>query len=89
MASKSTRNRRRFLCADCGKDTGTMKEFYFINTALWLSVMQSKDGMLCIGCLEARLGRTLCKGDFTNASINDLKHGSGKSDRLVKRLTTP
>lgn len=88
MASKSTRNRRRFICLDCGQDTGLMKEFYYVNLDLWLSVMESKAGMLCIGCLETRLGRKLRKSDFTDASINDLRHGSGKSNRLVARLTT-
>lgn len=87
MASKSTRQRQRFICEDCGNDTGKMKEFYFLKTELWLTVMQSINGMLCIGCLEGRLGRTLCATDFTDASINSLRHGSGKSDRLVDRLT--
>jgi hypothetical protein len=27
-------------------------------------------GYLCIGCLEKRLGRTLCADDFESASIN-------------------
>lgn len=87
MAHKSTRCRSRFLCLDCGYDTGKMKEFYFINTELWLLVMQTIEGMLCIGCLEARLGRQLVASDFTGASINDIRHGSGKSMRLVSRLT--
>ncbi|QSM01148.1 hypothetical protein SEA_NANOSMITE_124 [Mycobacterium phage Nanosmite] len=85
MASKSTRSRRRFLCADCGVDTGKINEFYFIRTDLWLSVMPSIDGMLCVGCIEIRLGRRLVSTDFTNASINSLYHGR-KSDRLVNRL---
>lgn len=87
MARKSTRCRSRFLCEDCGCDTGKMKEFYFIHTHLWLSVTSSINGMLCIGCLEIRLGRQLAPADFTDASINSLRHGSGKSNRLVARLT--
>lgn len=86
MASKSTRHRNRFLCADCGQDTGKMKEFYFVQTELWLTVMKSIDGMLCIGCLEQRLGRQLVASDFTDATINDPRYGSGKSDRLMARL---
>lgn len=88
MAQKSTRRRARFLCEDCGCDTGKMKEFYFIHTHLWLSVSSSISGMLCIGCLEIRLGRQLVASDFTDASINSLRHGSGKSTRLVNRLTS-
>ena len=86
MASKSTRRRVRFQCADCGHDTGKMKEFYFVRTDLWLTVMPTVEGMLCIGCLEARLDRRLVATDFTDASINDPRHGSGKSARLLSRL---
>lgn len=86
MASKSTRRRTRFLCEDCGQDTGKMKEFYFVHTELWLSVMTSVDGMLCIGCLETRLGRQLVASDFPDVSINSPRHGSGKSSRLSARL---
>jgi hypothetical protein len=64
-----------------------MKEFYFVHTSIWLSVMDGIQGMLCIGCLEVRLGRRLVASDFTDASINSLHHGSGKSVRLVNRLT--
>lgn len=44
------------------------------------------DGMLCIGCLEARLGGVLTADDFTDAPIN---HGVFKqSARLQQRLST-
>jgi hypothetical protein len=43
--------------------------------------------ILCIGCLEARLGRTLTKSDFANVPVNDpnQKH---MSERLRARITT-
>ena len=43
------------------------------------------DGMLCIGCLENRLGGLLTKDDFTAAPVNDL-WGQVGSTRLVNRL---
>lgn len=82
MAKKS---RRRFLCVDCRVDTGKIGEYYFIHTLLWLSVVNSIKGMLCIGCFESRLGRKLRSGDFTNASVNN-PHYSHKSQRLMARL---
>ena len=82
MAKKS---RRRFLCVDCRMDTGKIGEYYFIHTPLWLSVVGSKTGMLCVGCLEKRLGRKLRRNDFTNAWINDPRYGP-KSQRLMSRL---
>jgi hypothetical protein len=42
--------------------------------------------ILCIGCLEQRLGRTLMRCDFIEAPINDPDDGD-KSDRLRDRLT--
>lgn len=78
-------SRKRFLCVDCQMDTGKNNEFYFIKTELWLSVMPTINGMLCIGCLEKRLGRQLKADDFTEASINSPRHGA-KSLRLLNRL---
>lgn len=86
MASRGTRNRRRFLCMDCGNDTGQMKEFYFVATELWLAATKLIKGMLCIGCLEFRIRRRLVASDFTDASINSPYHGE-KSARLLDRLT--
>lgn len=87
MSSKSTRNRSRFLCEDCKIDTGKIGEFYFVNTDLWLSVMVSINGMLCVGCLEDRLGRRLTPADFTMASINKPQRGVLQSERLRSRIT--
>lgn len=78
--------RKKWLCLDCGIDTGHAKEHYFIDLTLWLSAVGSKQGMLCIGCLETRIGRELKAGDFTNAYINDPKRNS-MSTRLLERIT--
>lgn len=79
-------SRNRFLCLDCGQDTGKMKEHYFVRTELWLSAAGSTEGMLCVGCLEARLGRELVPGDFTGAFVNKPGYGGGHSARLLSRL---
>jgi len=84
-ANVAKKSRRRFICIDCGVDTGKIGEYYFIHTLLWISVMDSIKGMLCIGCLEKRLGRRLWRNDFTNAWINDPRYGH-KSQRLMSRL---
>jgi hypothetical protein len=39
--------------------------------------------ILCIGCLEKRIGRTLCRADFTDVPINN---PNLSSDRLRDRL---
>ncbi len=52
-------------------------------------------GYLCVGCLEARLGRQLHRGDFADAPLNDLSYYRPekawwhRSDRLRDRLAAP
>lgn len=55
-----------FRCIDCGVCTGCEKEYYMLSKELWLKAKGDGDatGMLCIGCLEARLGRELVRDDF-------------------------
>jgi hypothetical protein len=79
-------SRKKFYCLDCGVDTGKIGEFYFIKTELWLKVVGTTKGMLCIGCLEKRMERRLCKTDFTSATINNPRFVP-KSQRLMDRLT--
>ena len=88
-------SRRKFLCLDCGSDTGRIHEHYFIDTTLWLSVVRSKEGMLCIGFLEARLERRLHQGDFLECPVNRLFIGTRRfgrkhrrSNRLLCRMLT-
>jgi hypothetical protein len=78
-------SRRKWLCLDCKIDTGKISEHYFIKTSIWMEVVGSIEGMLCIGCLEKRLNRCLTKNDFTDCYLNDPKIGS-KSERFLARL---
>lgn len=80
-------SRTKWKCLDCNVDTGQIGEHYFINTSTWLNVVGSNKGMLCIGCLEIRLGRKLNIYDFPTVYINSLRNGS-KSLRLINRLTS-
>jgi hypothetical protein len=84
MAEKRTA--LRFLCVDCGKDTGgETGEYYMVYDQVWAaSGLGPNDGMLCLACLENRIGRPLTMGDFT-AMVPSLeawrryerKHGRG------------
>jgi len=76
-----------WLCLDCGVDTAELGEYYMVCHRVWYYLSRSDEGMLCIGCLENRLGRCLTKKDFIKAPVNrlDVFH---KSDRLIDRLTT-
>lgn len=78
-------SRRRFSCLDCKIDTGKTHEHYFINTVTWLSVVQTTKGMLCVGCIETRLGRQLVAADFPQVSVNSPSY-EPKSLRLLNRM---
>lgn len=81
----SKSNRVKFKCKDCSVDTGRIYEHYFIETELWLSAVGSKTGMLCIGCLEKRIGRRLKPIDFPKVTINDPRMTT-MSSRLMSRI---
>lgn len=73
-----------FDCKDCGINTLYSGEYYMVEDYIW-DATQAGSGMLCIGCLENRIGRKLQSSDFSNAPLN--KDGFGmKSERLQKRL---
>lgn len=57
-----------FLCVDCNYYTWT-DEYYMVQPRLWTKY-GAETGMLCIGCLEKRMGRQLTAKDFTPTPIN-------------------
>lgn len=81
-----------FACADCGFDTDTGEEYYFVKRDCWLKHARDvKDRMLCIGCLERRAGRNMARTDFSSGFLAWVEVGGrrGKlsiSDRLRARI---
>jgi hypothetical protein len=81
-------------CADCCVGTFTIGEYYMVKDAVWeqawagrrKSWQQIDDQILCIGCLEKRIGRTLMACDFIDAPVND-PNQVDISKRLRDRLT--
>ena len=74
------------LCIECGVDTGDIDEYYMVQDEVWHHVNPDRDGMLCIGCLEKRLGRKLTPADFIECPLNDDHHEYIKSARLLDRM---
>ena len=57
--------RHRHHCLDCGIDTVAIHHYpYYLHNELWLAIVPSGNGMLCIDCAEVRLGRALTRQDF-------------------------
>lgn len=78
--------RNKFMCIDCRVDTGKIGEHYMLQDHIWLSITDSRRGMLCIGCLENRLGRRLALHDFNDSHVNKPYAGKLFSLRLSNRL---
>lgn len=74
-------------CIGCGVDTDALNEFYMVTDELWKKAVPDKheqeNSVLCIGCLETRIGRQLVASDFTDAPVNTLGQ---RSDRLKSRV---
>lgn len=73
------------FCHDC--EDSTKNEYYMVHDFLWAQTgLGYEDGMLCIGCLEKRLGSTLTWEDFTTAPVNWAFGSTHRSVRLMERL---
>jgi len=57
-----------------------------VHDTIW-SRAGMKDGFLCIGCLEAGIGRKLEPSDFANVYGSDPEYLPWNSARLKSRLT--
>lgn len=78
------KSKAKWNCVDC-KDN-TKYEHYFVNSNVWFKLARMPEaGMLCIACLEARIGRELKPDDFTDCHINNWKRNQMTS-RLVSRI---
>ena len=78
------KSKRKWLCVDCGEHT--KYEHYFLKNEVWMGEAKMGEvGMLCVGCVENRINRTLKSSDFTSAHINNPKKNM-MSDRLRSRI---
>jgi hypothetical protein len=78
-------SRRKFLCLDCGVDTGRIGEHYMLVDETWHLTGLQKYGMLCIEHVEARIGRRLVPSDFNDSYLNNVRTGI-ISQRLASRM---
>jgi hypothetical protein len=67
-------------CGDCDADVWAIGEWYMVRDEVW--PIHGEGGVLCVGCLERRLGRRLVPADFTDARCNRPPH----SARLMERM---
>jgi hypothetical protein len=77
---------RTFDCLDCGVDTVEIDEYYGLRSPVWLEANPTDDGMLCIGCVERRLGRQLVPTDFIQSARSPESQWR-RSERLQARMS--
>jgi hypothetical protein len=81
------RDAGRFICLDCQNDVLRAGEYYMLRDLVWLAANPRRQGMLCIGCVEKRLGRRLAPEDFQGAPLDHhLINGLALSKRLMREL---
>ncbi len=81
---------RDTTCGDCGVETNHQlsdsAEWYMVCRPIWqLANSVNPVHILCIGCLENRIGRQLVPADFSDVPLNILS-GFERSERLRNRL---
>jgi hypothetical protein len=54
---------RRNRCMDC-RSTESGGHDYMLRDEIWLSIVPDRLGLLCLSCVEKRLGRRLSEDDF-------------------------
>jgi hypothetical protein len=80
---------RNPICIDCGIDTDALDEDYMVLDEVWRTAHPEEAGRLCVGCLEARLGRTLHRADFPRYVLSSFDADPFEmpvSERLKDRL---
>ena len=76
------------FCMTCGVNTSERHEYYMLLDEVWLQANHdSYEGMLCIGCVEARLRRKLRPSDFDPYWMAQFT--GHRSLRLVDRMLGP
>jgi len=67
---RTKREIKHFCCVDCGKDTFLdNKDYYMVTNEVWKKHGVGKN-MLCVDCMEARLGHKLRKDEITLCQQN-------------------
>jgi hypothetical protein len=74
------------VCHDCGADTLETGEDYILRDPVWAATgLEPDGGMLCVDCVETRLGRRLQPEDFSDVYINQIRREDGPP-RLRSRM---
>lgn len=69
--NRSAAQKEHWKCKDCGKDCFIdPKDYYMIHTHLW-DIHGCGNGMLCMDCMEDRLGHKLKKEEILPCPLTE------------------
>jgi hypothetical protein len=71
------------FCRDCSIDVIAISEYFMVRDEVW--PIEPDGGVLCVRCLEARIGRELTARDFTDCPLNRLPTSSARLDARLAR----
>ena len=57
-----------------------------VTNYVWQDLAGADEGMICLSCLESRIGRELLPNDFTSVIINLDDSMNPKSKKLMDRM---
>lgn len=78
----------KYECLDCNCCVIHIREWYMLVNQIWNEAVypDSCQSILCVSCLEIRLGRELTATDFSPQIINTDHNKYPKSERLLSRI---
>lgn len=75
------------FCMDCGYNTLLSNhDYYMVRDRVWDAHVETTEGMLCVSCLEWRMGRNLVFEDFTDCPLNR-RHNLLYKKLLIKKYS--
>jgi hypothetical protein len=78
--------RRRCMGSDTRCPDPEIREHYAVTNELWDTAVPTEHGLLCIGCLERRIGRRLTPADFADCLLNEPPWVFNRDARALDRM---
>jgi hypothetical protein len=61
---------RHWKCLDCGRNCFLYRrDYYMVTNEVWVSIGMKRTQMLCMDCLEGRLGHSLEKKEILDCEV--------------------
>jgi hypothetical protein len=71
---------KRTRCQDCGLDVTAAGHWHMLLDSVWACTgLGPEDGVLCLPCIERRLGRRLAYDDFQRTNRRNREAWDGRS----------